>query len=103
MAKIDNCFDYIICGDEINNSKPHPEIFLKVAERLCCLPERCIVLEDSNLGILAAHRANMLPIMIPDIMEPEEEVKKITYKQFSSLHDVKKFLEDNDTVKLIEG
>lgn len=92
-AGIDMCFDYVLCGDEIENSKPHPEIFLKVSERLGCMPEKCIVLEDSEVGIIAAHRARMLPIMIPDMKEPDEEVKRLIYKHLSSLYDAKLFLE----------
>lgn len=94
MAGIDTHFDYVLCGDEIVNSKPHPEIFLKVSEKLCCMPENCIVLEDSEVGIMAAHKAGMVPIMIPDMKEPEEEVKKLTYKQLGSLHEVMAVLED---------
>ncbi|HYF81560.1 MAG TPA: HAD family phosphatase [Clostridia bacterium] len=94
MVGIDMHFDYVLCGDEIEHSKPHPEIFLKVSERLCCLPENCIVLEDSEVGIIAANRAGMIPIMIPDMKEPEEEIKKLIYKQLDSLHDVKTILED---------
>ena len=94
LTGIDTLFDYILCGDEIKNSKPDPEIFLKVSEKLGCMPERCIVLEDSEVGIMAAHRARMLPIMIPDMKEPEEEVRRLAYKQLGSLSDVKLFLED---------
>jgi HAD superfamily hydrolase (TIGR01509 family) len=94
IAGIDTYFDYILCGDEIKNSKPDPEIFLKVSEKLGCVPDRCIVLEDSVVGIIAAHRARMFPIMIPDMKEPEEEVRRLAYKQLGSLSDVKLFLED---------
>ena len=75
MAGIDMNFNYVICGDEIINSKPDPEIFLKVAEKLGCTENRCLVLEDSEAGIMAAHKAGMLPVMIPDMKEPSEEVK----------------------------
>jgi HAD superfamily hydrolase (TIGR01509 family) len=85
-------FDYVLCGDEIKESKPHPEIFLKVAGQLGCSPEKCLVLEDSEAGILAAHAAGMLPIMVPDMKQPEEEIKVLLYKQLLSLHDVKSFL-----------
>lgn len=93
-AGIDKCFDYVICGDDIKHSKPHPEIFLKAAEKLGCLPQHCIVLEDSEAGIISANRAKMVPIMVPDMKEPDEEIKKIIYKQLKSLYDVKLFIED---------
>ncbi len=93
LAGIDRCFDYILCGDEIVNSKPDPEIFLKVSEKLGCTPENCIVLEDSEAGIAAAYNAGMLPIMIPDMKEPEDAVKSLVYKQLGSLLEAKAFLE----------
>lgn len=94
MAGVDNRFDYVLCGDEVGESKPHPEIFLKVAMNLGCLPEKCLVLEDSEAGILAAHNAGMISIIITDMKEPDEEVQKLSIKQLKSLTDVKMFLEE---------
>lgn len=92
MAGINNRFDYILCGDEIENSKPHPEIFLKVAMNLGCLPEKCLVLEDSEAGILAAHSAGMISVMIADMKEPDDDIKILPLKQMKSLTEVKLFL-----------
>lgn len=100
-AGVDEYFDYVLCGDEIEKSKPNPEIFLKTADKLECLPENCLVLEDSEVGIKAAYNAGMLPIMIPDMKEPDQELKKLTFKQFNSLHDVKVFLEKNKTCSTV--
>lgn len=94
MANIDKYFDYILCGDEIEKSKPDPEIFLKVSDKLACSPEKCLVLEDSEAGIAAAYIAGMLPIMIPDIKEPNDETKALIFKKMNSLLDVKYFLEE---------
>ena len=86
-------FDTIVYGSDVTNSKPHPEIFLKAAERLSCQPENCIVLEDSNLGILAAHLAGMMPVMIPDLVEPDNETKRLVFAQFRSLKEFQAELE----------
>ncbi len=94
LAQIDDQFDYIICGDEVENSKPNPEIFLKVASKLKCNPSTCLVLEDSELGILAAHNAGMMPLMVPDLIEPNEDTQKLLYQRMKSLVEVKMFLED---------
>src|SRR4030042_3313504 len=88
-------FDTVICGDEIVNGKPDPEIFLETAKRLNCRPENCIVLEDSKNGIIAAYRAGMLPIMVPDIIQPTKELEDMVFKKFGSLKEVKDFFEDN--------
>jgi len=95
IADIDKCFDYILCGDEIEKSKPDPEIFLKVCDKLECLPEKCLVLEDSESGIIAAYKAGMIPIMIPDIKEPTDETQALIFKKMNSLLDVKCFLEES--------
>jgi HAD superfamily hydrolase (TIGR01509 family) len=94
LAAIDSNFDYVLCGDEIVNSKPDPEIFLKVAGKLHCRPEHCIVLEDSEAGIRAAYRAGMLPILIPDLKVPDRAVRELAFRQVSDLLEVKKLLED---------
>ena len=95
LVQIDGCFDYILCGDEIKNSKPNPEIFLKVADKLQCPPNKCLVLEDSVIGIIAAYQAGMIPIMVPDLKEPSKEIQSIIFSRMDSLLDVKSFLEEN--------
>jgi len=52
-----------------------------------------MVLEDSPAGILAAHRAGCLPVMIPDQDEPDEETKAILYARAENLKAVKTLLE----------
>lgn len=95
LAQIEQYFDYILCGDEIVNSKPNPEIFLKVASALNCPPHKCLVLEDSELGIKAAYNAGMIPIMIPDLKEPSKETQELLFRQMESLSEVLFFLKDS--------
>ena len=87
-ANVYNRFDDIICGDEIKESKPLPDIFLKALEKLNLPADEVIVLEDSRMGILAAHRAKIKSIMIPDILPADEETKKLYFKECKSLLDV---------------
>ncbi|QLB19481.1 beta-phosphoglucomutase family hydrolase [Mannheimia granulomatis] len=49
----------IVNADEVTNHKPHPETFLKCAEKLNVLPQYCLVFEDADLGIQAALNAGM--------------------------------------------
>jgi len=88
-------FDIILCGDEITKSKPDPEIFLKVCEKLNCRPTKTMVLEDSIAGIIASYNGKMMPIMIPDMIEPNEEVKDKTFKCFNNLLEVRDYLAEN--------
>jgi HAD superfamily hydrolase (TIGR01509 family) len=94
LASIYSSFDYVLCGDEIEKSKPDPEIFLKVSDKLGCSPKKCLVLEDSEAGIEAAYKAGMFPIMIPDIKEPNDLTQTLIFKKMDSLLDVKCFLEE---------
>ena len=72
-------FNAIIGGDEVAKGKPEPDIFLKAAEELKISPNDCYVFEDSFNGIIAGHSAGALTIMIPDQVQPNEEIKKICH------------------------
>lgn len=52
-------FDFIVSGEQVANGKPAPDIFLKVADRYNRKPHECMVIEDSNNGVLAAKAASM--------------------------------------------
>jgi beta-phosphoglucomutase-like phosphatase (HAD superfamily) len=79
-------------GDEIQKGKPAPDIFLAAANRLHVPAERCIVLEDSEVGVQAAQDAGMLPIMIPDLKPPSEKSVLLAHKILPSLYELKSFL-----------
>ena len=96
---LDGRFQKMIYGDDVKDGKPSPEIFFKAAELLKIKPEMCVVVEDSVVGIFAAKQANMLPIMVPDIVYPEPEVRNMTLAVLHSLKSVKKFLENNMAYK----
>lgn len=92
MANIKELFDCIVCGDEVINSKPNPEIFLKAAEDLSVKPENCIVIEDSPAGIKAAYNANMIGIHVEDLKKADEEILKYCHKSFKNLLDIKEYI-----------
>lgn len=52
-------FDSETTGDEVNRGKPSPDLFLLAAERIGLSPSEIVVLEDSPLGVEAAHNAGM--------------------------------------------
>lgn len=85
--------DTMVFGDMVARSKPEPDIFLEAARRLSAEPENCIVLEDSPNGIIAAHRAGMRPVMIPDLIEPDEELSKLLFGRLERLDQVITLLE----------
>lgn len=86
-------FDSVICGDMVERSKPEPDIFLKACESLDVKPQKAFAIEDSYNGIRAAYRAGMQPVMVPDLAEPTEEMRKLTLTILPSLHEVKAYFE----------
>ena len=87
-AQITEYFDDSICGDEVTQGKPHPEVFLKACEKLGVEVQDALVLEDSEAGIEASYRAHIPVICIPDMKYPEEQYVKMTTKILDSLDQV---------------
>jgi HAD superfamily hydrolase (TIGR01509 family) len=62
---LDRAFGAVVSGDEVARGKPAPDGFLMAARRLAVEPARCLVVEDSRNGILAAKAAGMLVAAVP--------------------------------------
>jgi HAD superfamily hydrolase (TIGR01509 family) len=84
-TSIINYFRFVVGGDHVTNGKPHPEIYLKVADRLGMSPVECIVFEDSENGVKSAHAAGMCVIQVPDLVTPTEEIKALGHRIYDSL------------------
>ena len=88
-------FDYfqaIKTGDQGFRSKPAPDIFLGAAAALGVDPANAWVLEDSLPGIQAARTGGFTPIMVPDLVQPSDELRRqITV--CDTLHDVRAIFE----------
>lgn len=81
-------FSAVIGGDQVSQSKPAPEIYLKAAFSLSVAPSNCLALEDSPNGVRAAVAASMTVIQIPDLIKPDEELLKLGHIVLKSLKDV---------------
>jgi beta-phosphoglucomutase len=57
-------FSAVVHGNDVENPKPHPEIYLRTADSLRVEPDRCVVFEDSLAGVTAAQAAGMKVIGI---------------------------------------
>lgn len=80
-------FDYIVGGDMVRHSKPHPEIFLTAAARIQADPSRTLVFEDSSNGVKAGVAAGCTVIQIPDLVQPTPELLSLGHRVLDSLHD----------------
>lgn len=89
QANIESFFNAVVCRDEVRETKPNPDIFLKAADKLMVRPEECIVIEDSSAGIEAAFKAGMLPIHVVDLKEADEKILSNSYKSFNNLNEIR--------------
>lgn len=81
-------FDYVIHAGCVERVKPFPDLFIKAAECMGLRPEECLVLEDSEPGILAAAAAGMKAILIPDIYPVSQRMERLSYRVVESLADI---------------
>lgn len=93
LAQLPMDFDASVCGTEIQNGKPAPDVFLLAAEKLGTAPECCLVLEDSPNGIRAGSAAGCHVIMVPDMDAPTEELAGLCDTVANTLEDVIGWLE----------
>lgn len=81
IAGVYKYFDEFVFGNEIQNGKPEPDIFIKACEKLMLNSNECIVFEDSPAGIKSAYAAGCHVVMVPDLIQPDNEILKfISYK-----------------------
>ncbi len=64
--KNDNVFQLLQSAESEAYGKPHPAVFLSAATRLGVSPDRCLVIEDSVFGVIAAKAAKMHCVAVPD-------------------------------------
>jgi HAD superfamily hydrolase (TIGR01509 family) len=82
-------FDEIVGHGDYAASKPAPDPFLKAAERLGEEPRLCLALEDPHNGVRSASAAGMMTIMVPDLLEPTEEIRDLCTAVVCDLHEVR--------------
>ncbi|MDQ9948908.1 MULTISPECIES: bifunctional mannitol-1-phosphate dehydrogenase/phosphatase [Acinetobacter] len=92
-ANVYKFFDVITCGDEVEQGKPHPEIFLKAASQLHLDANQCLMFEDSENGLTSAHTSKGLTILLKDIKEPNDEMLEKAHFYYEQMYD---FLTDLD-------
>jgi len=97
LSKVDllKYFRIICAGDEVENGKPSPDIFLKAADKLLVPPEQCIVFEDSTNGVTAAKAANMFCFGVHNPNSGNQDLSKADFiinnydeKLFVKLHEL---------------
>ncbi len=85
-------FDKLIFGDMIANGKPAPDIYLKACEELGVKPKEAIGVEDSINGIISAGTAGLYPVMVVDLIEPNELTKPYAQKVYKVVSDIRELV-----------
>ena len=85
-------FDVICSAREVKRGKPEPDIYLLAAKRLGLAPGECMALEDSQNGVRSAFAAGCKTVLVPDLDNPENELKGCLYAVADNLPAVKKLL-----------
>ncbi|MEO3998871.1 HAD family phosphatase [Mesorhizobium sp. CAU 1732] len=78
-------FPVLIGGDQIENGKPAPDIYLKAAATLGLAPSLCAGFEDSANGVRAAVAAGLVTVQVPDLIHPTPELLALGHRVASDL------------------
>lgn len=93
QAEITHYFDTIISGNMVKRSKPSPEIYQIACKQLNVSPKHAMALEDSPNGLLAAHAAGMMAVMVPDLLKDSSSVDNILFAKKENLLEVRDWLQ----------
>jgi beta-phosphoglucomutase-like phosphatase (HAD superfamily) len=85
-------FDEIVGHGDYERGKPAPDPFLRAGERLGVKPPLCLALEDSHIGVRSASAAGMMTVLVPDLLEPTDELRTLCAFIACDLHEVRSAL-----------
>jgi HAD superfamily hydrolase (TIGR01509 family) len=85
-------FGQIVCRGDYEHGKPAPDPFLKAAEQLGVEPRLCLALEDSHVGVRSAAAAGMMTVMVPDLLQPTEDIRALCVLVARDLHQVRELV-----------
>ena len=91
-AGLEKYFDQIVCGDMVERSKPAPDIWLEALRRLGVDAADAAAIEDSFNGVRSAKAAGLYTIMVPDLVQPDDEIRALADQVFPSLKEVLEFI-----------
>lgn len=89
-------FDSIVSAKNVAHGKPEPDVYLYACEQIGERPQDCMAVEDSPNGIMAAYRAELRTVMVPDLTQPDEELTKYLYACVNSLSDLCELVDKED-------
>ncbi len=88
-------FHAICCSDDVRRSKPDPEVYHLILQRLGLSPQQAVVLEDSPNGVLAAKRAGVYCVAVPNAMTKGLSFEKEGYQPDLIIESLEEFPLEN--------
>ncbi len=88
LSGLDAHIPIIVTRDDVERAKPHPDLFLRAAAVLSVPIEQCLAIEDSFNGVRSAYAAGAMPVMVPDLVSPTDEIRALCIHVARSLQDV---------------
>jgi HAD superfamily hydrolase (TIGR01509 family) len=85
----------VVTRNDCVNGKPDPEPYLKATAALGVAPELALALEDSHVGVRSAHAAGLMTVMVPDLLEADEEMRSKAACVVGTLHEIVEMLSMN--------
>lgn len=82
-------FTRIISATMVEKGKPAPDVYLFACEELGAAPGECLAVEDSPNGVKSAYEAGCKVVMVPDLTQPDEQLRKMLYACVESLSDIR--------------
>ncbi len=87
-AGLENIFPCLVGKDMVKQGKPAPDVFIKAAELIQQPLEKCMILEDSLTGVMAASETPAKTVFIPSVQPPDDDVVQLADYQFTNLKDL---------------
>ena len=94
QAGLYDYFQAVTGGEQLKRSKPEPDIYLTACEKLGVKPSDAYAVEDSYNGIRSSYSAGMMPIMVPDLLPPTEEMYEKSVVVLEDLVRVREWMEE---------
>lgn len=88
LARATERFPLVITRDQVAHGKPAPDLFLEAAARLGTSADQCLILEDSETGLLAARQAGGLPLLVTRGPNVPARLRSLALAVFPSLDSV---------------
>lgn len=92
-AQAESYFDAVVSGEQVENGKPAPDIFLAAAAKIGLAPQECYVLEDGVNGARAGIAAGCTTVMVPERDQLPDDLRKNCAGIYHSLHEVRAAME----------